>query len=131
MSGRAQGGEAAADEDQRRQHEIRVEHDDRRCCQRLGHRAVSAPLASPCHRCSDIGFAQIEFRQLGANRIAALDADRRQDDLAIARNHIEIFGRSDGCRNALRKGELILGNRSLSVRCPSAAARASTPRPWR
>jgi hypothetical protein len=50
-------------------------------------------LSCPTDSVVDIGFGDLQLCELGTNRIGALQADRRQDNLSLARFDFEVVGR--------------------------------------
>jgi hypothetical protein len=69
---------------------------------------LAGGLPRPCNRIGNVLLLQAQFRQLGAHGIAALDANRGQDDLAVAGFYVEIFRRANGRGDVLGQGELVL-----------------------
>jgi len=61
---------------------------------------------------------QFELRQLGPHGVGALDAHRREHDLAFAHFYIEVLGRTDGIHRALWQRELVLGRQLGKHRKP-------------
>src|SRR6185437_15293963 len=57
----------------------------------------------------DVGVDQPECGELGAHRVAALDAHRRQHDLTFAYRDVEVFRGSHRLDGSLGQGELVLG----------------------
>ena len=74
----------------------------------MGDGAASSPPASPDDSRSDVGFTKIQFHQFGAQPVAALGANRSQDDLPLARFDIKVFRRAAGRSDALGQGQLVL-----------------------
>ena len=72
-----------------------------RTCPRWG-------LACPGEGIADIPVGKTELGELRAHGVGTLDADRRQDDLAVANLDLEILHRPELARNTLRKRQLVL-----------------------
>lgn len=75
-------------------------------------------IPCPFHGIADSLFGEIEFREFCTDGVGALDANRRQYDLAASNLDLEILHLAEFIGNALRQGELILGSK-LGEHCVS------------
>ena len=64
-------------------------------------------LPRPRYRVVDVLLVQVQLGQLGAHGVAALDAYRRQHDLATARLHIEVLRGPNRGGDAFGQRELV------------------------